>query len=92
MVVDNYYWPSTVLEDPYVIAAAVVSIIEGRASLLEQEESLNRSLDQYLFVRDAYFQNLAFEVNDGVIEEKTDEELEEESDDFSDFEDLLEGY
>ncbi|MFW8590339.1 VacJ family lipoprotein [Glaciecola sp. 2405UD65-10] len=90
-VVDRYYWPGTVLEDPYVIGAAVVSLLEARATLIEQEENLNRSLDQYLFVRDAYFQRLAFEVSDGQIEQKSDEELEEEQDDFSDFEALLNG-
>lgn len=90
-VVDNYYWPSTVLEDPYVIGAAVVSILEARASLLEQEENLNRALDPYLFVRDAYFQRLAFEVSDGKIEQKSEEELEEQEEDFSDFEALLNG-
>lgn len=90
-VVDNYYWPSTVLEDPYLIAASLVSVIEARASLLEQEENLKRALDPYLFVRDAYFQRLAFEVSDGEIKQKSDEELEEEQDDFSDFEDLLGG-
>lgn len=90
-VVDAYYWPGTVLEDPYVIGAAVVSLLEARAALIEQEENLNRSLDQYLFVRDAYFQRLAFEVSDGHIEQKSDEELEEEQDDFSDFEALLNG-
>ena len=90
-VVDNYYWPSTVLRDPYVIGAAVVSILEARASLIDQEENLNRALDQYLFVRDAYFQRLAFEVSDGVIIQKSEEELEKEQDDFSDFEDLLKG-
>ena len=89
--VDNYYWPATVLEDPYVIGAAVVSLLEARASLMEQEETLNRALDQYLFVRDAYFQRLAFEVSDGKIEQKSEEEIEEEEDDFSDFEDLLNG-
>lgn len=88
-VVDNYYWPSTVLRDPYVIGAAVVSILESRASLIEQEENLNRALDKYLFVRDAYFQRLAFEVSDGEIKQKSEDELEEEQDDFSDFEDLL---
>ncbi len=90
-VVDNYYWPSTVLEDPFVVGAAVISLLEARASLLEQEENLNRALDQYLFVRDAYFQRLAFEVSDGEIQQKTEEELEEEQDDFSDFESLLNG-
>jgi phospholipid-binding lipoprotein MlaA len=88
-VVDNVYWPTTVINDPYVIAANVVKIVEVRASLLDQEETLNRSLDRYLFVRDAYFQRLAFKVSDGKVGVKTEEELEEEQDDFSDFEDLL---
>jgi phospholipid-binding lipoprotein MlaA len=90
-VVDGYIWPNTVLADPYLIAALAVSVIETRASLLEQEEILERSLDQYLFVRDAYFQRLAFKVSDGAIKQKTEEEIEKEQDDFSDFEDLLNG-
>lgn len=90
-IVDNYYWPTTVLKDPIIIGAALVSVLETRAILLDQEEQLNRALDQYLFVRDAYFQRLAFEVSDGKVEQKSQEELEEESDDFSDFEDLLNG-
>ncbi len=90
-VVDNYYWPSTVLEDPYIIAAKLVSVLETRAVLLDQEENLNRALDPYLFVRDAYFQRLAFEVSDGKIKQKTEEEIEKDEDDFSDFEDLLNG-
>jgi phospholipid-binding lipoprotein MlaA len=90
-VVDGYVWPSTVLADPYLIAALAVSVIETRASLLEQEETLKRSLDRYLFVRDAYFQRLAFKVSDGAIKQKTEEQLEQEQDDFSNFEDLLNG-
>jgi phospholipid-binding lipoprotein MlaA len=88
-VVDNVYWPMTILNDPYVIASNVVKIIETRATLLTQEETLNRSLDQYLFVRDAYFQRLAFKVSDGKVKVKTKEELEVEEDDFSEFEDIL---
>ncbi|MFQ3248852.1 MAG: phospholipid-binding lipoprotein MlaA [Glaciecola sp.] len=88
-VVDNVYWPMTILEDPYVIASNVVKVVEARASLLDQEENLNRSLDQYLFVRDAYFQRLAFKVSDGKVKAKTEEEIEAEQDDFSNFEDLL---
>ncbi|MFC4700086.1 VacJ family lipoprotein [Glaciecola siphonariae] len=89
--VDRYYWPETVLEDPYTVGAAVVRLIETRAALLEQEANLERSLDQYLFVRDAYFQRSAFELSDGKLGQKTQEELEEEADDFADFEALLEG-
>jgi phospholipid-binding lipoprotein MlaA len=89
--VDSFYWPSTVIQDPYLIAAAVVSLLEVRATLLDQEETLNRSLDQYLFVRDAYFQRLAFEVSDGEIKQKSKEELEAEEDDFADFESMFDG-
>ena len=89
--VDNVYWPLEFIDSPYVIGANVVGVLETRAALLDQEELLNRSLDQYLFVRDAYFQRLAFEVSDGKIEAKSDEELQEEADDFSDFENMLDG-
>ncbi|MBF7072212.1 VacJ family lipoprotein [Glaciecola sp. MH2013] len=87
--VDNVYWPLEFVESPYVIAANVVNVLETRASLLDQEETLNRSLDQYLFVRDAYFQRLAFQVADGKVEARSAEEVEEEADDFSNFEDML---
>lgn len=88
-IVDNVYWPLTLLDTPYVVAANVVDIVETRALLLAQEEQLNRALDPYLFVRDAYFQRLEFEVSDGKVETKSEEQIEQESDDFADFEDLL---
>ncbi|WP_352109338.1 VacJ family lipoprotein [Glaciecola sp. XM2] len=88
--VDRFYWPETVLEDPYTISAAVVGLLETRATLLDQEANLERSLDEYLFVRDAYFQRVAFEVSDGEITERSQEEIEQEADDFEDFESLFE--
>jgi phospholipid-binding lipoprotein MlaA len=88
-IVDNVYWPLSVLESQYVIASNVVGVLETRAVLLEQEAQLERSLDPYLFVRDAYFQRLAFEVSDGKVPMKSQEEVEKESDDFAEFEGLL---
>jgi phospholipid-binding lipoprotein MlaA len=88
-IVDNVYWPLSVLESQYVIASNVVGVLETRAILLEQEAQLERSLDPYLFVRDAYFQRLAFEVSDGKVPMKSQEEVEKESDDFAEFEGLL---
>jgi len=88
-VVDNVYWPLSVLESQYVIAANVVSVIETRATLLDQEEQLKRALDPYLFVRDAYFQRLAFLVSDGQVKAKSEEQIKAESDNFEDFEGLL---
>lgn len=90
-VVDRYYWPETILEDQYTIIAGVIRLIEVRALLLQQEELLNRSLDPYIFVRDVYFQQSAFELSDGELGEQTEEEQQEEEDDFADFEALLEG-
>ncbi|WP_371192539.1 VacJ family lipoprotein [Glaciecola sp. SC05] len=90
-LVDRYYWPETVFSDPYAIGAGVIRLIETRATLLNQEDLLERSLDQYLFVRDVYFQRAAFELSDGQLGQQTEEEIEEEADDFADFEALLEG-
>jgi len=80
---------SNVYSDPISIGSRVVGLLESRAALIDQEETLERALDPYLFVRDAYFQNLAFEVKDGQFEEKSEEEALQEEEDFSDFEDLL---
>lgn len=88
-IVDNVYWPLSVLESQYVIASNVVGVLETRAVLLEQEAQLERALDPYLFVRDAYFQRLAFEVTDGKTPMRSEEEVEKESDDFAEFEGLL---
>ena len=80
---------SNVYSDPISIGGRVISLLETRALLLDQEETLNRALDQYIFVKDLYFQRLAFEIKDGQIEEKSEDELLQEEDDFADFEDLL---
>lgn len=85
-VVDNFYWPRTILNNSYALASTLVSVLESRAFLLEQEEQLNRSLDPYLFVRDAYLQRLAFEVSDGKVKQKSEEEIKQEEEDFADFE------
>lgn len=90
-IADRFYWPESIMEDPHTIAAAVIRLLELRATLLEQEELLERSLDPYMFVRDIYFQRNAFELSDGRIGQQTEEELEEEADDFADFEAFLEG-
>lgn len=80
---------SNVYSDPVSIGGRVIGLLETRALLLDQEETLERALDQYIFVKDLYFQRLAFEIKDGQIEEKSEGELLQEEDDFSDFEDLL---
>lgn len=90
-IMDRFYWPETIMRDPHTIAAAMIRLLELRAVLLDQEKMLERSLDPYLFVKDIYFQRSAFELSDGKIGQRSEEELEEEADDFADFEALLEG-
>jgi phospholipid-binding lipoprotein MlaA len=62
-----------------------IKALEGRASVIQQEQTLNSSADPYAFVKSAYFQNLEFKVKDGKVE-KTEEEaaLEDDIDAFLD--------
>ena len=62
-----------------------IKALEGRASLLQQEQQLSSSADPYAFVKSAYFQNLEFKVNDGIVEKTEEEEaLEDDIDAFLD--------
>jgi phospholipid-binding lipoprotein MlaA len=46
---------------------------------MQQEQQLEQSVDPYSFVKNAYFQNLAFKVKDGKVEKTAEEEaLEDE--------------
>jgi phospholipid-binding lipoprotein MlaA len=62
-----------------------IKALEGRASIIQQEQQLNSSADPYSFVKSAYFQNLEFKVKDGKIETSAEEEaLEDDIDAFLD--------
>ena len=89
-VADGYYYPMTVLSAPFSIASFAVSLLEGRAALMDQEQQLEQSFDQYSFVKNAYFQNLKFRVTDGEVGENA-VDAEQEQEDFENFEALLEG-
>lgn len=80
--VDNLYVP--IQNGGFALGAArtLISAIEKRAALIQQEKLINDSLDPYVFVKDAYFQNLEFKVKDGNVEQEIDEEFEEDLDDF----------
>jgi phospholipid-binding lipoprotein MlaA len=86
-VVDSQVFPMQALNSNFNLATLLVSVLEGRARALEQEANLQSSLDPYSLVKDAYFQNLEFQVKDGQIESQVDDEL---LDDFEAFDDLLE--
>lgn len=82
-VVDGLIFPMNVLNSNVTILSFVIKGLDARASLMEREAALDNALDPYGFVKNAYFQKLEFEVNDGVIDE--DSLLDE----FDDIESLL---
>lgn len=77
-----------IIDGQFAIARYLVSLLEGRASLIDQEQQLEQSVDDYAFVKNAYFENLAFKVTDGKSGDKALDE--EQLDDFAEFEAMLE--
>ncbi|PHS50925.1 MAG: surface lipoprotein [Alteromonas sp.] len=87
-VVDGMVYPMAIIDGQFAIARYLVSLLEGRASLIDQEQQLEQSVDDYAFVKNAYFENLAFKVTDGKSGDKALEE--DQLDDFAEFEAMLE--
>ncbi len=82
--VDRYYWPLAVIDFwPNLLRAGVIGL-EQRATLADQEQLINDSVDSYEFVKNAYFQNTKFKVYDGNPPIEIDEESEEELEAFMD--------
>lgn len=84
-LVDTAYFPLEGLNIYGSFLRRGIKALEGRASLLQQEQQLSSSADPYAFVKSAYFQNLEFKVNDGIVEKTEEEEaLEDDIDAFLD--------
>ncbi len=64
-VVDNLYFPMTLLNSHLTVGKFVISAFDGREQLMAQEKLLDNSLDPYAFVKDAYFQRQDFKLYDG---------------------------
>ena len=79
----------SLLEGSVNLARIGISVLETRAQLLDQAAQLEQSVDDYAFVKNAYFENLEFRVTDGKSGDKALDE--EQLDDFADFEAMLEG-
>ena len=74
--VDGYYWPLAVIDFwPNLVRMTILGL-EQRAALSEQEALINEAIDDYEFVKNAYFQNTRFKLYDGnpPIEVNEDEE------------------
>ena len=87
--VDGFAFPMSLLEGSVNFARIGFSLLEARAQLLDQETQLEQSVDDYAFVKNAYFENLEFRVTDGKSGDKAIDD--EQLDDFADFEAMLEG-
>ena len=77
--VDGSYSPLDGLNFYFTVLRVGIKALEGRASVIPQEQQLNATSDPYAFVKSAYFQNLEFKVKDGKVE-KTEEEAALEDD------------
>lgn len=84
-LVDNAYFPIEGLNFYFAFLRTGIKALEARASLIQQERQLEEALDPYSFVKNAYFQNLEFKVNDGALEKTEEEEaLEDDIDAYLD--------
>lgn len=84
-MVDTSYSPLDGLNSYFSLLRMGIKALEGRASVIQQEQQLSSSSDPYAFVKSAYFQNLEFKVNDGLIEKSEEEAaLEDDIDAFLD--------
>lgn len=72
--VDNAYGPLDALNIYFSAFRTGIKVLETRAMLIQQEQQLEQSVDPYSFVKNAYFQNLAFKVQDGKVEKTVEEE------------------
>jgi len=86
--VDKYYWPLAVIDFWPNLARWAVIGLEQRAALADQEPLIRESLDDYEFVKNAYFQNMNYKLYDGhppvVIDEEEEAELDAFMDEFDD--------
>lgn len=65
------------------VAIAVLSVVDGRASLLSLDPSIQAAFDPYAFVRNAWLQRREYKVKDGDVpdeEPPLDEEFDEPAD------------
>lgn len=78
--VDKLYWPLAVIDFWPNILRLGIKGLELRTQLVEQESLINESIDPYIFIKNAYFQNMRFKVYDGnppiEINDKEDKALE----------------
>ncbi len=77
-IVDSAYFPLDALTFWVSAFRFGIEALESRIQLVPQEQMLEDSFDQYIFVKEAYFQNTQFKVYDGNPPQPEIDENEEE--------------
>ncbi|MCK3655626.1 hypothetical protein A4G19_07645 [Pasteurellaceae bacterium Macca] len=76
-LVDTTYPALSLLTTPWSLAKYAVQGLDARANFLGKDEILKKSADPYITFREAYFQNVEFNVKDGNVENDGKEILSE---------------
>lgn len=63
--VDSEIYPMYLIEWPWSLIKTGLKAVYSRADLIQQERLINDSTDPYVFVKEAYFQNLNYQIYDG---------------------------
>lgn len=87
-VVDNLYYPLSMMTGNLNVLRFTVGALEARAQLMGQEGQIENAVDGYEQVKNIYFQNLEFRVTDGKSVEQVPEDI--NSEEFEEFESLFE--
>lgn len=72
-VIDAVIWPSLIYGWPFALTKYVLSGLNQRIALKELEPMLENSLDDYSFVREAYFASWKDKVHDGNPPKQADD-------------------
>ncbi len=78
--VDRAYWPLAIIDFwPNIVRLSVLGL-EQRIAIFEQEALIDDAIDDYTFVKNAYFQSTDFKVHDGNPPIEIDESEEDDLD------------
>lgn len=76
-VVDNLYFPLSLLSTPLTLTRAAITALDGREQLMSMENMLEESLDPYAFIKESYFQRQEFKIYDGNPPKAPEPEVDE---------------
>ncbi|GAB3003378.1 MlaA family lipoprotein [Psychrosphaera aestuarii] len=63
--VDGQIFPMYLIDWPWNLVKTGIKAVYTRADLIQQEQMINNSTDSYIFVKEAYFQNVNYKIYDG---------------------------